>query len=63
MYNNNNKIAYNVWRGIAGLLIEQWQVGGGVLNARCQVMWQKGGQWQTRGILDTRHQVSWQSGG
>ena len=31
--------------GIAGLLIGQWQVGGGILNARCEVA--EGGQWQT----------------
>ena len=53
--NNNNKIAYSVLQGVAGLLIGQWQAGGGILNARCEVTWQRGGQWQTGGVLDTRH--------
>ena len=49
--------------GIVGLLIGQWQVGGGVLNARYWVTWQRGGQWQTGGILDAQRRVTWQSGG
>jgi hypothetical protein len=46
-----------------GLLIGQWQAGGRVLNARCEMMWQRGGRWQTRGVLDARSWVMWQSGG
>jgi len=56
-----------VWRGIAGLLIGQWQAvaGGGMHphNARCQVMWQKGGWSQTGGVLNARRRVTWQSRG
>jgi len=49
--------------GVAGLLIGQWQAGGGILNARCEVTWQRGGQWQTGGILDAWRWVTWLSGG
>ena len=36
---------------------------GRILNARCEMMWQRGGQWQTGGILDTQCWVTWKSRG
>ena len=41
----------------------QWQTGGGVFDAQCQVTWQRGGQWQTKDVLNARCWVMWQSGG
>ena len=41
----------------------QWQTGGGVFDAQCQVTWQRGGRWQTKGVLNARRRVTWQSGG
>jgi len=42
----------------------QWQTGGGVFDAQCQVTWQRGGQWQTGGgVFDAQCQVTWQRGG
>jgi len=35
--------------------------GGDILDAQRQVMWQRGGWWQTRGVLDAQHRATWQS--